>query len=276
VGRRDTRAGTTAPATRGQPATHLEGRPWPLRLTLLLAFAMAACTDRPLTTVALSLNGTPLQNVEITAFPFDPGRILDSLADAAPTPAPDFSALTAELRAFDPDSVPPPQPADPAWAALRDSVVALSDMLGRMDRRSAGYATHYERFRGLYARYAQATARHETAARAAGGSLLDLARRARAAADSLRAWEHVAYAGFETVIARELGAQDRVVQSATTDSAGRAALRLPPGAWWIVARTPPARNPFFEHYWSVEVHPNPWLPTVVRLTERTAVEQWRH
>jgi hypothetical protein len=222
------------------------------------------------------MDGRPVAGLRIMALPFDPDRLLDSLASEAPTPRPDFSDLETELRQFQRVADSVAARSSIPWRALRDTVVRLSDSLNAVDRRSPGYPSAYERFRDLYQRLLQQMAANEGAARGVDGATLSLARRAQRAADSLRAWEDEAYAGYSdaalAAIARAGGAPLDVV----TDSAGIARLVLSRGRWWLVARLADAENPFMEYYWRVRMTTTGWLPVGLPLDHRTALWRWRH
>lgn len=191
----------------------------------------------------------PPAGVLIAVLPFDPERVLDSLAAVAATPKPVFPDLEPAMRAFRPPDERVLDPAEAPWRALRDSASALADSLRRLDRRSARYAELYEQFRRLYRRLAQRTADRDRAIRALTEADRALADRARAAAESLRAWEATAYAAFPAVAEAMLAATGRSSHQAATDSAGIARFTLEPGAWWVVARYPHPANPFLEYYW---------------------------
>jgi len=242
----------------------------------VFAGALFACSDAP-TPIAVraTLDGVPVAGLDVTAYPFDPERLLDSLAGAYGEPRPDFSALEAELLAFTP---PPPasgDTADAVWRATRDSVAALADSLNGVDRRSQGYREAYRRFRQLYGRLVQRSAAREAARRGDLDPLRDLARQAGRAADSLRAWERAAYAGFDSAAALQVTAGGRRAVLGTTAPDGWLTLDLPRGSWWIEARSKHPENPFAEYVWSVSVV-SAGLPFRLGLNTTTARLTWRH
>jgi len=242
----------------------------------VFAGALFACSDAP-TPIAIraTLDGVPLVGLEITAYPFDPERLLDSLAGAYGEPKPDFSALEAELLAFVPPAPAPDDTDDMAWHATRDSVAALADSLNRVDRRSQGYRDAYRRFRQLYGRLVQRSGAREAARRDDLDPLRDLARRAGRAADSLRSWERAAYAGFDGAAATLITAGSRRPVTGTTAPDGWVALDLPRGSWWIEARLGHPENPFAEYVWRVPVV-SAGLPFRVGLSAANAHLEWRH
>lgn len=214
--------------------------------------------------------------LDITALPFDPDRLLDSLTTAAPTPRPDFGQLEQELRAYARPADDPFKELNRPWRALRDSVVALSDSLFAMDRGTPQYAALYERFRQSYARLADRASERDAALRRLGASDLGLARRAQAAADSLRRWEYDAYEGYADAAAAAIADAGARVVEGTTDGDGRVTLRVDPGRWWLVTRLPDPENPFLEYYWNAAVTVTRLVPVRVPLNPGNGERRWRH
>jgi hypothetical protein len=243
---------------------------------LLLAGLLVTCGRGPVTVRArLTLHGEPVAGREVLALPYDPGRLLDSLGATTGAAHPDFPALEAELRAF---RERPPAPDDTlavAWRATRDSVADLADSLRASDRRSAGYAEAYERFRRLYGRLMQRSAARDRARRRTSDVMRDLALRAGRAADSLRAWEDAGYAGFDSAAAGAIRASGRQPMAVMSDAQGWVELTLPRGAWWLTVDLPHPDNPFLEYRWIVPVTVSAF-PFHVPLDDITAREVWRH
>ena len=246
-----------------------------------VVFSLTACADpTPVRVSALLASGVPLRQFEIVALPFDPQGLLDSLAAAAPRPRPAFPELERRLAEYRPvvrDTVPDPRglAAMLVAEATRDSVLRLSAALRRMDRTEPGYREAYNRFRDLYARYSSREAARETATRRADAADRRLADQASRAADSVRMWERVAYRDFPRLAQERAAATGRAPQRFSTDSAGRAALHLSAGDWWLSARLPDPANPFLEHYWNVAFRAAGW-PFGVPLSPANAGTRWRH
>ncbi|MDH3289745.1 MAG: hypothetical protein OEO20_14290 [Gemmatimonadota bacterium] len=221
-------------------------------------------------------DGRPVPELDITALPFDPDRLLDSLAAIAPNPRPSFTELEQELRAYARPTDDPYEELNRPWRALRDSVVALSDSLFATDREAPHYAAMYERFRRSYARLADRAAERDAAMRQLGASDLGLARRAQAAADSLRRWEYEAYEGYADAAAAAIAHAGARVVETSTDGEGRAVLGVEPGRWWLVARLPDPDNPFLEYYWSVAVTVTRLVPVRIPMDPGTGERRWQH
>jgi hypothetical protein len=247
--------------------------------TVLLLLACSACSERaPVRVRTLFQGSVPVPDVELTAVPFNPAQLLDSLADVAPTPEPDFSGLEARIRDYRRDSTAavPQTDATVAWLATRDSVARMSRELARQDRRAPGYREAYARFRQLYARYAARQADRETGLRRFFSKDWALATEASRASDSLRAWENQAYRGFPEVAERTLAMTGREVSRIKTDSVGAAEMELPNGDWWVLARVRDPENPFQELSWSVPIRVSAGLPFSLPLIRANAVSRWRH
>ncbi len=253
----------------------------PSRLARAAAIALAplsvACHAETTIVIRAELaEGEPVPDLGVTALPFDPVGLLDSLSAVAPRPKPDFSDLETELREYErPDNAPYTELNRP-WLALRDSVVALSDSLIAMGRSEPGYATRYARFRQLYARLAERASERDRALRDVAGEDVTLARRAAAAADSLRAWEYEAFASYGELAAAATVRAAREVTEGETDSEGVLELEIEPGRWWLVARQPDPDNPFMEYFWSVPVTVTRVVPVRVPFTPQNAQWRWRH
>jgi hypothetical protein len=243
---------------------------------LALAGTVAACADAPVPVRVLAqLDGTPVAGLEVSALPYDPERMLDSLAALHGVPRPDFSALEADLAAFVMSEPAPDDATVQAWRATRDSTAALADSLRGIDRRSPGYGAAYRQFRALYARLVARAAVVDAARSAELEPVRTLARRAARAADSLRAWEATAYAGFDEAAAAAVAVAHRDPVRGLSADDGWLTLSLQPGPWWLVAVLPDSTNPFLEHRWSVPITAGPF-PINVRLGPQTARTSWRH
>lgn len=235
------------------------------------------CGDAPVPVgVRASLGSGPLTGVTVIALPYDPQRLLDSLAAAYGRPAPAFPVLQAQMRAYhSPARIAGDDQATARWRGIRDTVQALADSLRRVDRRSPGYAAAYHRFRLLYRQLMRRSAERESARRDEIGPVRELAQRAARAADSLRAWERAAYAGFDSAAAGMAAAAGRAPTSARTDTTGWARFALRPGTWWLTLTVPDSANPFLEYRWVIPLYLGRF-PVNVPLSAASARSGWRH
>lgn len=242
---------------------------------ILLLMLAAACGDAALT-VRLSLHHDEVVNAPISVVPFDPDAILDSLASAAPEPAPTFAKLEEVLFAFEPSDDSALATINTPWLALRDSVASLSESLQTMDRTDPAYAAAYDRFRTQYARFTRRTAQRDQALANLDGNAVQLARWAQAAADTLRTWERGVFGAYDSLASHALLRSGLEAQTVNTDSHAAAQFTLTPGMWWLIVRLPDTKNPFLEYYWNIPVRVNGVVPTVLTLTERHMRHRWRH
>lgn len=242
----------------------------------MLAGVVGACTDAPIPVrIRVTVDGRPVPGLEVTAFPYHPTRLLDSLAATYDVPRPDFDSLERVLLGFSVAPTAPEDTVDGNLRATRDSVAALADSLRAADRRSGGYPEAYRRFRQLYGRLIQHSAARDAARRGIRDPLRALALRAGRAADSLRAWEDAAYAGFDSAAALEEVRAGRPPAAGVTDAEGWVTLSLHPGAWWLDARLEHPENPFVEYVWE-QALVTAGLPFRIPLSEHTAGVTWRH
>ncbi len=166
----------------------------------------------------------------------------------------------------DPDSI---AGAHSGWASGRQAVAELGDSLNAAGRGAPGYAAAYARFRAAYNALAREEADLEARMRRELGGDRELARRAAAAADSLRRWEQDAFRDFAALTDPLPAVRLR------TDHDGRIRISLPTGRWWLVARLEDPDNPFLELAWNVPVVVSGFVPIVAPLSGRNVTLRWR-
>ncbi len=220
--------------------------------------------------------GDPVPALRVEILPYDPDGLLDSLERLAGAPKPAFPDLERELEGYTPPDAAAAERLIAQWRRTREPVEALADSLRGMDRDGPGYAESYARFRRLYEALRLEEASLERQYRSLSSADTDLARRAAAAADSLRQWEASAFADYETAVRQAEAAAGRVAATGTTDVNGRITIELAPGRWWLVARQPHPTNPFQERYWTVGFSTNRLVPVVVPISHRNVTLRWRH
>lgn len=219
----------------------------------------------------------PLAGLTISALPFDRGAIRDSLARAARIPRPRFPDLEAALASYSRPDITALAESLLPWQALHDSVQLLADSLHAAVSDSAPqYVGAYARLRELYQRLAQSSADRDAAIREQIGDDRQLALRAAAAADSLRAWDAYAFAQFPELADSTLARAGRGIHVATTDNEGIAEFALAPGPWWIVATWVDPNNPFREYHWNVGAVVRRFGARLIPLHARNGVAQWRY
>ena len=203
-----------------------------------IALGLLGCSasEYHIEVIARYPNSVALANLTITALPFNRGVLRDSLVEANEIPPPQFPDLETELATFTRPDISGLTESFLPWQSVHDSVRHLADSLNITGPDSSHqYARAFARLRDLYQRLAQSTVRRDAAIREQVGDDRELASRASAAADSLRAWERLTFARFPELADSALARAGRGVHSATTNNHGTAQFTLSPGRWWIVA-----------------------------------------
>lgn len=245
--------------------------------TLAAALGAGGCSTSETRLEARAFLGEePIAGLEITALPFDSDRLFDSLAGAASTPKPAFPDLEAEWASYSRPDERELRELGTSWGATRDSVGRLADSLTKVTPSSPGYAVAYGRLRQQYRRLAQRAAERDAALLERIGDDRQLALRATAAADTLRAWERDAYADFPALADSAMKRAGASWNRGVTNDAGVTHLVLAPGSWWLIARRPDPENPFAEYYWNVAVVVSGVGPSVVPLHSGNGTTRWRH
>ncbi|UCG84951.1 MAG: hypothetical protein JSW71_13490 [Gemmatimonadota bacterium] len=249
-----------------------------LTITALATIALSGCPGREaqIEVHVLLHEGEPLIGVEVSAFPFDPDRLLDSLAQESHLPRPRFPELEDEMAAYRRPDERSLRDVGTVWLVQRDSVAHLADSLNAVSPDSPGYAAAYERLRRQYQRLTQSAVERDRAFRERIGDDRDLASRAAAAADSLRRWERQAFADFPDLADSALEQSGKQVHHSVTDASGIAQFTLTTGSWWVVARWPDPENPFMERYWNAPLFLSALGPAIVPLFAGNSEFRWRH
>jgi len=218
-----------------------------------------------------------LANVEITAVPLDLDSLRDSIARESQILRPQFQELESDLASYAfPDLTGLEETLAP-WQAIYDSVRNLADSLNRDGPDSSDrYTAAYARLRNQYQRLAQSTVQRDAAMQELVGDDRDLAMRAAAAADSLRAWEGVALASFPERVDSALSFEGRALHRTVTGENGVAEFTLTPGRWWFIARRTNPDNPFLEYYWNQGMRIRLIGSKSVVLDSGNVIRRWRY
>ena len=140
-----------------------------------------------------------------------------------------------------------------AWRAtrLRDTIDLLRRQLDSLGRGDPGYGTRYDAF----SRLNDTLAALQIRAAPLHATLDTVRRRVLPVIDSLRAegalWEDSTFKEYAEIVRHLSGG--RLPMLDTTGPDGTAAFRLPPGPWWIYARSGDAADPNRQWYWNVTV-----------------------
>jgi len=242
-----------------------------------LGFFGCSQSDFRVEVIANYPDGVALAQLEVTALPFDREALRDSLAEASASPRPRFAELEEDLASYERPDISQLTEAFLPWQAIHDSVKHLADSLSNAGADSSPqYAMAYDRLREQYQRLAQSSVDRDAALKEQVGDDRQLAARAAAAADSLRAWEASALDHFPALADSAMARDDRGIHVATTNAEGIAEFRLAPGRWWIVSTWVDPENPFREYHWNVGVVVRRFGGRLVPLHEGNGTGKWRY
>ncbi len=237
---------------------------------------LAACEKpRPLA-VRVSIPGpdsveTPVTGVGLVALPYDRDSVLRTLEQRARTPRPPIAPLESLFAAFR-GPFTAYSAATIRLGRLRDSVAATKADLDSLRRDAPAYAERYAAFGRLSDSLRVAQDRADRTRAALDRARRDFATRGDSLRVGMRQWEDSTYEGYDSIVqglARQAG---REPVTDTTGADGWARLTLPPGRWWIYARSWDATDPNSEWYWNV---PAPAGDTLL-LSSRSARRQARY
>ncbi len=225
----------------------------PLCIALL---ALAACTRREVQ-IDVAIPGpdsveAPVAHLGVVALPYDRDSILAAIEAVHPRPVPLTRALDTLYQAYRQPFV--------LYAAAAYRVQTTERALNALKLRLDSLPRSGAAYDSLYRRYALSADSLTAIQRQRDRLQLDLAsarNRLSPRIDSLRllmaAWEDSTYRGYDS-ITKALGSgvgNEPIADSTGAD--GRLLLRLPPGSWWIYARSWDAWDPNSEWYWNVPV-----------------------
>jgi hypothetical protein len=246
-----------------------------LAASLVALAGLTACERPREIAVRVSIPGpdsveTPVTGVGLVALPYDRDSVLAALEARAATARPDTAELDSLFRAFR-------QPFVRYTAAvqsgerLRDSLDRLRAALDSMPRNTSEYRERYAAFSRLDDSLTAARAATERARQELDRARAEFARRGDPLRARIRQWEDSTYRGYDS-LTRSLAARRRQdPRTDTTGADGWAHFTLPPGAWWIYARSWDASDPNAEWYWNLPVTDDTML-----LSSRTGRQRRRY
>jgi hypothetical protein len=227
------------------------------RSFLLLCLALAACSGSREVKIEVSIPGpdsvdAPVARLGFVALPYDRDSVLRTFEAGNPRPEALTRALDSLFQQF--------RGPFTAYAAEAYRVQRLQQSLGRLKARLDSLPRAGAEYDSLYRRF---TERSESlpvlfAARDRAQENLAVARaNLGPRMDTLRAaisrWEDSTYRGYDSVTKALGSGLGREPIADSTGADGTARLRLPPGKWWIYARSWDAWDPNSEWYWNLPV-----------------------
>ncbi|HEX2635870.1 MAG TPA: hypothetical protein VHL81_02020 [Gemmatimonadales bacterium] len=248
--------------------------PAPALTTALLA-TVVACGGPREVAVRVSIPGpdsveTPVTGVGLVALPYDRDSVLRALEARARTPRPPSAPLESLFAAF--------RGPFTAYSAttyrlgkLRDSLAASKAELDTLPRNAPAYARIHEEFGRLSDSLSAGQARAERARDELDRARREFVTRSDTLRLRMRQWEDSTYQGYDSIVR---GLALRAGHDAVTDTTGAdgwAHLKLPPGRWWVYARSWDATDPNAEWYWNL-----PATDDTLLLSSRNARRQPRY
>ena len=197
----------------------------------------------------------PVAHIGIVALPYDRDSLLAAMAANHPRPPDVVHRLDSLFAAF--------RGPFTGYAAVAYRVQGLERDLGhlrlRIDslpRNSPTYDSLYRRFAALNDSVAAARRLRDAAQR----TLAEARNRYSEHIDSLRrrmaAWEDSTYRGYDSITKSLTSGLGREAIADSTGAEGKVTITLPPGQWWIYARSWDAWDPNSEWYWNVPAKGN--------------------
>jgi hypothetical protein len=247
-----------------------------LTLQGLLLAGLGACEKpRPLA-VRVSIPGpdsveTPVTGVGLVALAYDRDSVLRALEQRARTPRPPTAPIDSLYAAFRGPFMAYSS-ATMRLSRLRDSLAATKAVLDSTPRSAPAYSQQYAVFGRLTDSLRAAQDRVNRTRVALDRERRDFAARGDSLRARMRQWEDSTYQGYDSLVQSLTRRAGREAVTDTTGSDGWAQLTLPPGRWWIYARSWDATDPNAEWYWNV---PAPTGDTLL-LSSRSAQRQARY
>lgn len=241
---------------------------------LLLAGLTACEKPRPLA-VRVSIPGpdsveTPVTGVGLVALPYDRDSVLRSLEQRARTPRPPTATIESLFAAF--------RGPFAAYSAatirlghLKDSLAAAKATLDSLARDAPAYAQQYAMSGRLSDSVRAAQTRTDQARVALDRERRSFSERGDSLRLRMRQWEDSTYQGYDSIVRGLALRAGHDAVADTTGADGWAHLKLPPGRWWVYARSWDATDPNAEWYWNL-----PATDDTLLLSSRNARRQPRY
>jgi hypothetical protein len=194
----------------------------------------------------------PVAHIGIVALPYDRDSLLATMAAKHPRPEGLVHQLDSLFGAF--------RGPFTGYAAAAYRVQGLERDLGHLRLRIDSLPRSSPTYDSLYRVFA-ALSDSVTAARhrrdAEQNTLAEARNRYSAHIDSLRrrmaSWEDSTYRGYDSITKTLTSGLGREAIADSTGPDGSVTITLPPGNWWIYARSWDAWDPNSEWYWNVPV-----------------------
>jgi len=194
----------------------------------------------------------PVAHLQLIALPYDRDSVLAVFAQRSPRPERETRQLDTLFAAF---RIPFGTYAAAAYRlqSLQRSAAYLKARLDSLPRESPAYDSLYRLFAGGTDSIAGAQKRRDAAQRELSIARAKLSPRIDSLRQLMSHWQDSTYRGYDS-ITKVLGSgigREPIADSTGAD--GKVTLHIPPGSWWIYARSWDAWDPYSEWYWNVPV-----------------------
>jgi len=209
----------------------------------------------------------PIADTEVQLLPFNRDLVFDSLAEAFPTPEPTIPEDLLEAQEAIAIAQEEWRAAEQTWGQGRARLQEITQEMEGLSRGEAQYVALFREFQDVEG----AVSRAERVKDQAFARFTELQEGYIQRADSMRLvreqWGDEAFASYGDVFLMKLRESGREILTDTTDAAGMAGFEVPPGQWWVYART---ELPFSELYWNLPITVERGNPVQVSLNASTA------
>lgn len=236
-----------------------------------LAAFLAACSGPRDVTVEVTLIGveaepTAVPHLPLVVLPYDRDSLLGVLERQAALPRPHVTALDSLFAAF---RVPYLEftRASRMVERYRDSLTTLKAAMDTLLRGDEAYRLRFQLFAQLSDSLAHAETQRNQAATRLQRARLWFVPLSDSLRRHVRAWEDSTFREYDSLVTGLAEQTGRTGLIDTTDSEGRATIRVGRGAWWVYARAWDAEDPNSEWYWNV-----PLAGDTVRLNSRNGTK----
>jgi len=191
-----------------------------------------------------------VSRIQVLALPYDRDSVLVALRARASTPRPSTAALDSAFANFRGPFV--------AFSAAVYRVSKLRDTVAQLGTRLASLPAGTPEYEALRAHGERAadSLRAAEARRDRARTALDAARttslpRTDSLRQAIHVWEDSTYRDWDSIVRILVERRHHQPIADTTDATGRVRMMLPPGRWWISARSWDVGDPNAEWYWNV-------------------------
>lgn len=229
-----------------------------VRWLIVVALTLAACSNSGREVqVEVNIPGpdsvdAPLAHLQLRALPYDRDSLLKAIQGDRQRPAQVVAQLDSLYTRF---RKPFGAYAREAYKVqtLERSNAYVRQRLDSLSRNTPAYDSLYRVFGSYADSIKTAKALRDRAQEELALARIDLGPRIDSLRQVMIRWEDSTYRGYDSLTKRLGSTVGREPFVDSTGADGTVKLRLPPGQWWIYARSWDAWDPHSEWYWNVPV-----------------------